>query len=134
MLPVKVCLLFNAAFVEVNPSSCSIDSTELLRLTIGKSIHGCQTNVEAFNGEINSQDVDTVSFEFKLPAGSATRRVPASDDVGAADVWEVRDVTLLAPAPAVHNSVRAIGAGHAFEGALGLFEAAIVGDYRHIMQ
>lgn len=128
VLDAKQHLVFNATFGEVNLSRGGIDPSESLGLATGESVHGGQGNVEAFDGEIDSQDVDTVSLVLQLPAGSAARRVPALDDVRAANVGEVGDVALLGPAPAVDDPICSVRAGDGLEGAVGVLVAAVVGN------
>lgn len=128
VLDAKQHLVFNATFGEVNLSRGGIDPSEGLSLAAGESVHGGQGNVEAFDGEINSQDIDALALVLELPAGSAASRVPTVDDVGAANVGEVGDVALLGPAPAVDDPICSVRAGDSLEGAVGVLVAAVVGN------
>lgn len=69
--------------------SIGIDPAQLLSLTIGQSVHGTESNVEATGANVDSEDVDLPAVEGQLPAGAAVGRVPATDGGCTADVGEV---------------------------------------------
>lgn len=97
-------------------------------VTVGQSVHGVESNVEASTAVVNSQDVDGLAAVCELPAGTAAGGVPASNSLDTTNVWEARDLALGLPVVSGDEAVGAIGARDGSQGARCVIVAGIVRD------
>lgn len=74
-----------------------LDAAKLDSVAVRQVVHGGEANVEAGCRMVNGQNVDGLAVVASRPARAAVGRVPAADGLGAADVGEPRNVSLLLP-------------------------------------
>lgn len=107
--------------------SSSINLTKLNSPSIRKSIHSSLTNVEPVASMVNSQDFDAHSFIVQPPATSTVWRAPARNGIGAANVGEVGQITLLLVLG--HHPRLSVRAGNISKGAVCSVIATIPRNY-----
>lgn len=83
-------------------------------MAVRQLVHCAETNIERpWVGVVDRKHVNGVAVVGQLPAGPALVRVPAWDNAGTADAWEVRESAecLVTYAKAVSSTTLTVAGG-----------------------